>query len=241
MTTTYTGPPPLHPYWPICGFDVSKYQSNINWDVALGVGSRFLIARCGYGDRPDFRYSQHIGNARSNKIPFGTYFYWTPNFKLEDQIKTLRNTVGSWPNMGVYIDLEKNRVDNWPTTLTPNIVTRMVLDFLKEADKIWYKPVGIYTSYGWWGSWINRTKIIQFELWRRNLWVANWRYTFQKTPTYPYGWPRTQTRLWQFSGTTGPQARKASQFGVAGSVSVDVDCFMGTEADFIRIFKTNPA
>jgi GH25 family lysozyme M1 (1,4-beta-N-acetylmuramidase) len=240
LPNIYTGPPPLHPYWPICGFDLSYYQTNVDWEKASSVGSRFAIVRCGYGSKSDIRYSQHTSNARSHGVPFGAYFYWTPNYVLEDQIKTLRNTVGSWPQMGVYIDLEKNNVDKWPTTLTVQSITNMVLSFLKEADKIWYKPVGIYTSAGWWNSWISQTQTIKFELWRRILWDANWRYSFQKTPLYPYGWPRTQTKWWQFSGTTGPQSRKAKEFGVSGTVSVDVDCFMGTEADYNRIFNVRP-
>jgi GH25 family lysozyme M1 (1,4-beta-N-acetylmuramidase) len=241
MTLPYTGPPPLHPYWPICGFDLSKYQTSVDWNKAIGVGSRFAINRCAYATTGDYKYSAHVGNERSHNVPFGAYFYWNPNCSVADQVKKMKDTVGSWPNMGVYIDLEKNYVDRWPANLTPQIVTNMLLGFFKEADKAWYRPVGIYSSAGWWGSWILSTSYAKFELWRRNLWVANWRYGFQKTPMYPYGWPRIQTRLWQFSGTTGPQSRKASQFGVSGTVSVDVNCFMGTEADFKRIFKVDPA
>jgi GH25 family lysozyme M1 (1,4-beta-N-acetylmuramidase) len=224
-TSTYK-PPPLNPYYPLCGYDVSRWQSGVDWDIAKSVGAGYIVIRSGNATTRDTRYPTHTANARNADVPFGAYHYFRPQYTAEEIAKTIRDTVSSWPQLGMFIDFEKNPVDNWPSNMTPAIITSKALALLEEADNIWGREVGIYTSPGWWNQWIVPNARTKFKLNRRHLWIANWYYNFTKYPQYPTGWPRSQVVFWQFSGNQGPYAGKARQLGVTGSVSIDVDCFM---------------
>jgi GH25 family lysozyme M1 (1,4-beta-N-acetylmuramidase) len=224
----------LHPRYEICGMDISQWQIWSNPVKTLEQGVEFVILRAGYGIRRDTRLSQHRATAERINLPMAFYWYWLPHYTAKEQARHLRMAIHGGDR--VFIDLEKNTVDRWPENITPQQVTRQTLEFLEEVDRVTGDEAGIYTSAGWWNSWVLPGSIPKYRLSFRPLWVAQWFYSFQPRPhPLPRGW--TKYDLWQFSGTTGPWARKASEFGITRSVSVDVDAFNGTQGELWRALK----
>lgn len=224
----------LHPDYPICGIDISKWQV---WNDPLKtkeMGVQFVLIRAGNGVVRDTRMNEHRHKAEKYDLPAAFYWYWQPGLPAVDQARACRRALGSGDV--IYADLEKNKVDLWPVGATAGMITRLALEFLDAIDQQMSDESGIYTSPGWWGNWILRPAVGKFRLAQRPLWAAQWRYTFTKKPyPLPHGWPKFD--LWQFSGNTGPWAQKARLFGITQSVSVDVNAFNGDEDKLRRLFK----
>ena len=63
------------------GIDVSKYQSNIDWEQVKTAGVKFVIIRIGYRGYGsgalvlDPMFEQHFTNARNAGLKVGVYFF----------------------------------------------------------------------------------------------------------------------------------------------------------------------
>jgi GH25 family lysozyme M1 (1,4-beta-N-acetylmuramidase) len=224
----------LHPKYDICGIDLSHHQYWSNPTQTVNKGVKFVAIRAGYGIKPDRMLKSHRAAAQRVNLPTAFYWYWLPHYGAREQVQKIRLSVGGGERL--FIDLEKNNVDRWEEGITPEIITEKVLEFINECDRAFGDEVGIYTSQGWWGRWIQSAYVGLFRMPFRPKWVAQWFYSYQPRPyPLPYGW--SDFDLWQFSGTTGPLARKASEFGVTRSVSLDFNAFNGNERELDRLFK----
>lgn len=224
----------IHPNYPVSGLDLSKWQVFTDPQKAKAKGVEFVIIRAGNGVRQDIRMIEHRNMCEAYDIPTLFYWYYQPTSTTKDIATAIKRTVR--PKDYVFIDMEKNKVDIWPTNATPTIITEHVLRLLDECDQMLGQNVGIYTSQNWWNAWILRTRIPKFKLNTRRLWVAQWFYSLRPNPTrLPNGW--NDWDVWQFSGTVGPYSGKAKEFGVSFSHSVDVNAFKGTVDEFNRSFR----
>lgn len=77
------------------GFDISKYQGEINWQKALmhhKIG--FLYVRATYGTTiKDKYYTQNVDSALSHYIPIGSYHYYINTASPEEQFECFMSMV----------------------------------------------------------------------------------------------------------------------------------------------------
>lgn len=225
MTVSSENDNKLHPNYSCCGIDISQWNEFTYPQMAKDMGVKFVIARAGYGVFEDKKLHENIAICNRENIPIFFYWYWLPQLEPKKIAEAVRRVL-NYGNV-LFLDVEKNNVDKWPTNMTPKIVTEHLLETLDECDGAFGKETGIYTSPGFWGAWIVKTQITKFRLPRRKKWTAQWTYSYRAKPQpLPYMWGDWD--LWQFSGTIGVWSGKAKQFGITKSYSVDVNAYNGT-------------
>jgi lysozyme len=222
----------LHPNYPICGCDVSYWQRSIDYTKLMAQGIRFVIARTSNGTTLDSRYPLHIAGAKKAGLPYGAYHFWQGYRTPAQNAATMIKAQPDYPPMGIWLDLEAQ------TTLTLAQSSEHIYKTLRLLDIHYGGLAGIYTNQASWKRLVAPSYYGKLQLANRKLWVANWFVNFVKQPNLPSGWPHWD--LWQFSAETGPYKQKAAQFGIAGSKSLDIDAFHGSESEF-QYFVTGKA
>lgn len=189
------------------GIDISKWQGE--WkDPAktIASGIDFVYLRGTNGTREDDRVREYAEICRKHSINFGLYCYFRPKYNSVEQAKKLHKlSVELGANMVPQLDIEHS------DDMTPVEITAKVKVFIEECERLWGRPVSIYSAAWWWNPSIVRGEI---DVSGHLLWVARyvsmskgpdtdvaswkgWAEAFNKEPRLPYGWPRWD--LWQFS------------------------------------------
>jgi lysozyme len=184
------------------GFDVSEYQSKIQWDSISNLEDEFemsfVFIRATAGkDRKDARFDENWKNAKKNNFIRGAYHYYRPNenslVQADNFIKTVKLQKGDLPPV---LDIEKlpksQSIDSlkvglrrWLTKVEKHYKVKPIIysgesyykDFLKDE----------FSEYPFW--------IANYNLWRNNI-DEDWQF-------------------WQFS-------EKAKVEGINGLVDVNV-------------------
>lgn len=184
------------------GFDVSEYQSKIQWDSISNLEDEFemsfVFIRATAGkDRKDARFDENWKNAKKNNFIRGAYHYYRPNenslLQADNFIKTVKLQKGDLPPV---LDIEKlpksQSIDSlkvglrrWLTKVEKHYKVKPIIysgesyykDFLKDE----------FSEYPFW--------IANYNLWRNNI-DEDWQF-------------------WQFS-------EKAKIEGIKGLVDVNV-------------------
>jgi lysozyme len=184
------------------GFDVSEYQSKIQWDSISNLEDEFemsfVFIRATAGkDRKDARFDENWKNAKKNNFIRGAYHYYRPNenslVQADNFIKTVKLQKGDLPPV---LDIEKlpksQSIDSlkvglrrWLVKVEKHYKVKPIIysgesyykDFLKDE----------FSEYPFW--------IANYNLWRNNI-DEDWQF-------------------WQFS-------EKAKIEGIKGLVDVNV-------------------
>ena len=193
------------------GIDVSKYQTNINWQKVKNAGINFVIIRCGYRGYgsgvlvQDPMFASHITGAKAAGLRVGIYFFSQAISEAEaveeaSMAVELANRYGI--NMPIAIDSEyanggAGRADG----LSKSDRTRITIAFCNTVANAGYKPM-VYASKNWFSEHLN---VSQFPGSYR-IWVA------QYASKCTYG---GRYDIWQ-------NTSKGSVDGVNGNVDMNI-------------------
>ena len=178
----------------IPGIDVSHWQREIDWSEVKRSGVKFAFIKA--TEFPDKRTSlfideemrKNIDGASANGIFWSAYHFFRTHIDPVIQAKVYCETVGDFNSLPPVLDLEvagsKGERLNYK-----------VRQFLDEAERITNKRPIIYSSGGFWRSYLANEKRSHTD-WARAypLWVAQYT-TLWPTPLYPWaGW-----EFWQYT------------------------------------------
>ena len=213
--------------WPIIGVDVSKWQGAMDWGKPDAPIS-FAYLRAGYGNAYfDERLAENVQGCKDNGIPFGLYWFVTPDKSFEKHADNFaiayKQHGGALPpvlDAEVTGGLGKTALAGW------------LEKFTNRFEQATGKQLAIYTSPGWWNTNMPLTNWAK----NRKLWVAHW--TTAAQPTLPNEWtainqPRTWT-FWQYTAK-GDGALYGAQ-----SKSIDLNRFNGDREAFKAAFGVYP-
>jgi GH25 family lysozyme M1 (1,4-beta-N-acetylmuramidase) len=176
------------------GIDISHWQGDINWSKISHRQVRFVIAKATEGQTYDdpMYATYRIGAAREG-IPFTAYHFAQPDSTPGDAVTEAKHfvTVAALRagNLIPALDLEVSG------GLEPCDLITWTLDWLSQATVgLGVKPM-IYTSNGFWRSYMNNTEKFA-KAGYRLLWIAHWHV---KRPSVPgKNWDHNGWAFWQW-------------------------------------------
>lgn len=198
----------------IHGIDVSRYQQDIDWEMVkkmkvkdVAIGFVFIKATEGTS-YVDGQYRQNLYNARANKVPVGSYHFFTPSRsgKLQAQnfIRHANIKKGDLPPV---LDVEQANGSSVAT------VQQKVAEWLTEVENKYHvKPI-IYSNASFYTTYLAGS----FDDYP--LWVAH--YLVKDKPRISRNW-----LFWQHS-----------ESGLVSGIRtmVDFNVFNGDSSDFKKL------
>lgn len=178
----------------IPGIDVSHWQREIDWSEVKRSGVKFAFIKA--TEFPDKRTSlfvdeemrKNVAGASANGIFWSAYHFFRTHIDPVIQAKVFCETVGDFNSLPPVLDLEVAGSKG-------EGLNNKVRQFLDEAERITNKRPIIYSSGGFWRSYLANEKKSHTD-WARAypLWVAQYT-TLWPTPLYPWaGW-----EFWQYT------------------------------------------
>lgn len=189
------------------GIDVSKYQSNINWDKIKQAGVSFAIIRIGYRGYgasgnlvKDPMFEEHFTNARNSGLKVGVYFFTQAVNEAEAQEEA---QACNWALNGrqldypIFYDTEASSAKNGTGRadgLGVEDRTKCTIAFCEEVKNLGYKP-GVYASTTWY------RKRIDYNSLRNRYTIWNAHYGVSSSPIGCDMWQGTEkARISGYSG-----------------------------------------
>ncbi len=206
----------------IPGIDVSHWQHEIDWAEVRRSGVKFaFIKATEFPDKQtalfvDNKFRQNLKGAKSNGLYWGAYHFFRTHIDPVLQAQKFCKTVGEFSSLPPVVDLEVagSRGER---------LNHKVRLFLDEVEKITLRRPIIYTSGGFWRSYMASEKLAHTN-WAAEypLWMAQYT-TLWPNPIYP--WPAWD--FWQYSD-------KGRLPGIL--TDVDLNWFAGSEEELVRKF-----
>ncbi len=157
------------------GIDFSAGCGKSNLSLAL-QGLDFCYFRCAWGTQIDAQYENNKRQAVELGVPWGVYQYFLPQRPYKKQADLLVE-LAQVSTLPAWADFETNQGMN------KNYLVNVVEKYMKLLGSGLAKPPVIYTSPGWWNSYMPRTNYAKgYELA-----VAHWN-RYVPWPTLPYDW-----------------------------------------------------
>ena len=215
----YTGRTPWH--YPIHGTDVSKYQTNVDWQKVRNSGVTFAFIKATEGgDRVDDEFKSHWAGTRQAGILRSAYhFYYfcrSAKSQAEWYIQNVPKESGALPPV---VDMEWNPLS--PTCkLRPNpaVVRSELRTFLNILEKHYGKRPVIYTTVDFFDD-NDLTQLRDYPFWLRS--TAG--HPDEKYGPHPW-------HFWQYTGTgTIP--------GIKGDA--DINVFASDAASWKKWLQSN--
>ncbi|MCD6577830.1 MAG: glycoside hydrolase family 25 protein [Anaerolineaceae bacterium] len=209
----------------IPGIDVSHWEQEIDWSEVKRSGVKFAFIKA--TEFPEKRTSLFIDNelrknikgASENGILWGAYHFFRTHVDPVIQAKVFCETVGEFKSLPPVLDLEA-------ADLKGERLNYKVRLFLDETERITNKRPIIYSSPGFWGSYMACEKMSHTN-WAREytLWIAQYT-TLWPRPLYPWaGWD-----FWQYTD-------KGKIPGITSHV--DLNWFNGSVEELEWKYKTS--
>lgn len=160
------------------GIDVSENNGPVNWQAVASAGYEFAIIRLGYGNcHRDDSFADNVNGAIAAGIKIGVYYYSyaldVEAAKAEAQfVKEILQEYGVVPDFGVWFDMED--ADGYKASQgmpDDQTITNMCVSFVSEVNEAGYQ-CGVYASYNWLVSIIDRTQLDGVPLWNAQ-WGGN--------------------------------------------------------------------
>ncbi len=207
----------------IYGIDASHYQELIDWKKAKASGVGFALLKASEGAAyADPMLEQNVKGALENGILPGSYHFFLPRMDAVAQArhyaKVLKESLGTRACLPPCIDLET-------AGLGKEGLNQAVRVFLQELESLTGRRGMIYTSPGFWSTYLPVPVLSQNRLVRSNvdwasahpLWLAH----------YTTGWP---LQVYPWAGWTFWQYSSAGRVGGI-CTRVDLDLFNGSLDD----------
>ena len=167
------------------GIDVSKYQSNIDWNKVKKAGVNFVIIRIGYRGYgasgtlvKDPMFEEHFTNARNAGLKVGVYFF--TQAVTEDEAREEAQGC-NWALNGrkldypIYYDTEASTSPNGTGRadgLGKEDRTKCAIAFCEEVKSLGYKP-GVYASTTWFRKRVDLDALRKYTIWNAHYGVSS--------------------------------------------------------------------
>ena len=168
------------------GIDVSKYQSNIDWNKIKQSGVSFAIIRIGYRGYgasgtlvKDPMFEEHFTNARNAGLKVGVYFFTQAVNEAEAQEEAqgcnwaLNGRQLDYP---IFYDTEASSSSNGTGRadgLGVTDRTKCAIAFCEEVKALGYKP-GVYASTTWYRKRIDYASLkSRYTIWNAHYGVSS--------------------------------------------------------------------
>ena len=166
------------------GIDVSKYQSNINWEQVKQAGVNFVLIRIGYRGYgsgtlvQDPMFEQHFTNARNAGLKVGVYFF----SQAVNENEAREEAQGCWYVLNgrgldypIYFDSEASGASNGggrADGLGQADRTKCAIAFCEEIKALGYQP-GVYASTRWFQQRLDLSQLTGYSIWNAHYNVAS--------------------------------------------------------------------
>lgn len=176
------------------GIDVSKYQSNIDWEQVKTAGVKFVIIRIGYRGYgsgalvEDSTYRANIRGAINAGLKVGVYFYSQAINEQEavEEASMVLSLVGGYSlPLGVYYDTE-SVAGGRANAISAAERTACAVAFCETIRNSGYSA-GVYSYASWFYNALNFANISKY-----NIWIAQYRDTLSFSYKY---------NIWQYTGS----------------------------------------
>ena len=164
------------------GIDVSKYQSNIDWEQVKTAGVKFVIIRIGYRGYGsgalvlDPMFEQHFTNARNAGLKVGVYFFSqavNENEAREEAQGCAYVLNGRKLDYPIYFDTEASGGKNGRADgLGVEDRTKCAIAFCEEVKSLGYKP-GVYASTTWFRKRVDLDALRKYTIWNAHYGVSS--------------------------------------------------------------------
>ena len=164
------------------GIDVSKYQSNINWEQVKSAGVEFAIIRVGYRGYgsgalvQDPKFEEHFTNARNAGMRVGIYCFSQAVNEAEAReeaqacVYVLNGRLLDYP---IYFDTEASGAGNGRADgLGVTDRTKCAVAFCEEVKALGYQP-GVYASTTWFRKRLDMSQLGGYAIWNAHYNVAS--------------------------------------------------------------------
>lgn len=193
------------------GIDVSKYQTDIDWNKVKESGVEFVMIRAGYRGYGtsgkiviDDMFEKHMQGAQAAGLEVGVYFFSQAIDQKEAKeeadfvIDLIKNYKITYP---VAFDSEKvENGEGRANELSTKERTEIARAFLDQVKKKGYEPM-IYANDRWFVLHLDLRELTDYKLW-----LASYR----DTPTFPY-----HMDVWQHTNS-------ATVPGISGNVDMNI-------------------
>lgn len=168
------------------GFDVSEYQSVIDWEKTYNIDESFemsfvFIRATAGNDKVDSRYKENWKNAKARNLIRGAYHYYRPNENSIEQannfIKTVKLNKGDLPPV---LDIEK--LPKTQSIANLKIGLRRWLEAVEKHYKV--KPI-IYSGESYYNDFLKK------EFSDYPFWIANYNFWIKEI--------KDEWDFWQFT------------------------------------------
>lgn len=189
------------------GIDVSEHQGvGFNFQNIKNNGYSFVILRCGFVTRKDYRFEEYYTAAKNAGLDVGVYFYSYATNASEasyEADRCLSYISGKKFEYPVYFDFEDSSA-NSRNGNTAYSICRTFLDKIANAGYL----AGLYGYAGWmdpnYGAWVPTSSICggKYECWMANYY--NNSPTNVKSANYPSTYGMYQYTSTNYVGGVGP-------------------------------------
>ena len=154
------------------GIDVSEHQgTGFNFQNLKNSGYSYVILRCGFVSRKDYRFEEYYAAAKAAGLDVGVYFYSyasTPAEASYEADRCLSYIQGKKFEYPVYFDFEDGSARSYNGALAQQICNA----FLSKIEAAGYLP-GLYGYASWldpnYGAWVPTSSICsKWECWMAN-------------------------------------------------------------------------
>ena len=154
------------------GIDVSEHQgTGFNFQNLKNSGYSYVILRCGFVTRKDYRFEEYYAAAKAAGLNVGVYFYSyasTPEEASYEADRCLSYIQGKKFEYPVYFDFEDGSARSYNGALAQQICNA----FLSKIEAAGYLP-GLYGYASWldpnYGAWVPTSSICsKWECWMAN-------------------------------------------------------------------------
>lgn len=158
------------------GIDVSKYQSNIDWQQVKTSGVQFVIIRVGYRGYVsgtlvlDPMFEEHFTNARNAGLRVGVYALSqavTEDEAREEAMACVYVLNGRSLDYPIYFDSEASGSSNGSGRadgLGVEDRTKCAVAFCEQVKALGYRP-GVYASTRWFEKRLNLSALTGYSIW----------------------------------------------------------------------------
>lgn len=215
------------------GIDASHYQELIDWKKVKASGINFAILKASEGvGFEDPMFEQNVRGALENGILPGSYHFFLPRLDPIQQAKhyaaVLKASVGKRACLPPCVDLET-------TGLGKEGMNQALRLFLQEVEELTGRRGMIYTSPGFWSTYLPQPVLSQNRIIRSStewaaahpLWLAH----------YTTGWP---LQVYPWAGWTFWQYSSSGRIGGIAT-RVDLNLFNGSLDDLAALAVGTPA
>lgn len=182
------------------GIDVSHYQEEIDWKRVEASGVKFALLKASEGsDFVDPMFEEYMSGIAQTHIVAGTYHFYLPSL---DPVKQAAHYVETLQEFGNGQACLPPAIDLETAGASKTVMNSGVRAFLEEVKRLSGVSGMIYTSPGFWGTYLPAPTLVQNRLrgsdvdWAEAypLWLAHYTSGWP-SPVYPWaGWT-----FWQYS------------------------------------------